>query len=135
MLPEAVLNVKAHMRIRTILLQGSSVKYLTFLGDMFDGVQCPCILLQLVATGKPLSTVGMRIEDRTRTFIIAMERTVVPENFSFRMTDEEYRVLEKIKNSIPVCYLTDHADFALGIVTGNNKSFSPQRKRNIRRWY
>lgn len=76
-------------------------KILTFLGDMFDGVQCPCILLQLIATGKPLSTVGMRIEDRTRTYTIAMERTVVPENFSFRMTDEEYRVLEKIKNSIP----------------------------------
>ena len=95
---------------------------------MFDGVQCPCILLQLVATGKPLSTVGMRIEDRTRTFIIAMERTVVPENFSFRMTDEEYRVLEKIKNSIPVCYLADHADFALGIVTGNNKKFLSAEK-------
>ena len=127
-LPEAVLNVKAHMRIRTILLQGSSVKSLTFLGDMFDGVQCPCILLQLVATGKPLSTAGMMIEDRTRTFIIAMERTVVPENFSFRMTDEEYRVLEKIKNSIPVCYLADHADFALGIVTGNNKKFLSAEK-------
>lgn len=127
-LPEAVLNVKAHMRIRTILLQGSSVKSLTFLGDMFDGVQCPCILLQLIATGKPLSTAGMMIEDRTRTFIIAMERTVVPENFSFRMTDEEYRVLEKIKNSIPVCYLANHADFALGIVTGNNKKFLSTEK-------
>lgn len=100
-LPEAVLNVKAHMRIRTILLQGSSVKSLTFLGDMFDGVQCPCILLQLIATGKPLSTAGMMIEDRTRTYTIAMERTVVPENFSFRMTDEEYRVLEKIKIPFP----------------------------------
>ncbi len=95
---------------------------------MFDGVQCPCILLQLIATGKPLSTAGMMIEDRTRTYTIAMERTVVPENFSFRMTDEEYRVLEKIKNSIPVCYLADHADFALGIVTGNNKKFLSAEK-------
>jgi len=75
-----------------------------------------------------LSTAGMMIEDRTRTYTIAMERTVVPENFSFRMTDEEYRVLEKIKNSIPVCYLADHADFALGIVTGNNKKFLSAEK-------
>ena len=44
------------------------------------------------------------------------------------MTDEEYRVLEKIKNSIPVCYLADHADFALGIVTGNNKKFLSAEK-------
>ena len=77
----------------------------------------------------------MMIEDRTRTFIIAMERTVVPENFSFRMTDEEYRVLEKIKNSIPVCYLPIMQILHLALLPETTKSFSPQRKRNIRRWY
>lgn len=62
-LPEAVLNVKAHTDIRNIILKASSIKYLEFLGNAFDGVQCPCIILQIANTGAPLSTVGMIVND------------------------------------------------------------------------
>ena len=49
-LPEAILNVKAHTNIREIILQSCSIKNLDFLGNAFDGVQCPCIILDLQNT-------------------------------------------------------------------------------------
>ena len=55
-LPEAILNVKAHTPVRTAIMESNSIRYLNFLGNAFDKVQCPCIILQLIHTGKPLST-------------------------------------------------------------------------------
>ena len=51
------------------------------------------------------------------------ERNVSSENFSFLTSDAEYNILEKIRNNPTVKYLAGNADFALGIVTGNNKEY------------
>ena len=130
-LPEAVLNVKAHTDIRNIILQASSIKYLEFLGNAFDGVQCPCIILQIANTGAPLSTVGMVVNDGKQSFEMLTERSVLSDYFSFITTDEEYSVLKKIKNVKGASFLAGNADFALGIVTGNNKDYiSSQKSQN-----
>lgn len=129
-LPEAVLNVKAHTDIRNIIMKQNSIKYLEFLGNAFDGVQCPCIILQLVHTGIPLSTVGMRICSSDKLTSIETERTVSSENFSFLTSDEEYIILEKIRSNPSIKYLAGNADFALGIVTGNNKEYISSQKTN-----
>lgn len=94
-LPEAVMNVKAHTDIRSINMKENSIKYLEFLGNAFDGVQCPCIILQLVHTGTQLSTVGMQICSSDKLTSIMTERNVSSENFSFLTSDEEYNILEK----------------------------------------
>lgn len=127
-LPEAVLNVKAHTNIRNIILQTSSIKYLEFLGNAFDSVQCPCIILQIVNTDAPLSTAGILVNDGKQTFEILTERTISPERFSFIATDEEYKILQKIKTLKEVAFLAGNADFALGIVTGNNKDYISSQK-------
>lgn len=127
-LPEAVLNVKAHTNIRNIILKMSSIKYLEFLGNAFDEVQCPCIILQLSYTGKALSTAGMTVNDGKQIFNINTKRSVTSERFSFTTNDAEYRVLEKIRNTNHIAYLKDNADFALGIVTGNNKEYLSTQK-------
>ena len=75
-LPEAVLNVKAHTDIREVILQASSIKYLEFLGNAFDGVQCPCIILQIINTSTPFSTIGMLVNNGNQTFNITTERAV-----------------------------------------------------------
>lgn len=129
-LPEAVLNVKAHTDIRNIILNTNSIKYLEFLGNAFDGVQCPCIILQIIHTGCALSTIGMSVDDGKQAFNIAIERHVSPEYFSFITTDAEYWVLEKIKNTKGASSLEGNADFALGIVTGNNKKYISFQKNN-----
>jgi type I restriction-modification system DNA methylase subunit len=127
-LPEAVLNVKAHTDIRSIIMRQNSIKYLEFLGNAFDGVQCPCIILQLIHTGTPLSTVGMQICSSDKLTSIKTERTVSSENFSFLTSDEEYIILQKIRSMQSAKYLAGNADFALGIVTGNNKEYISSQK-------
>ena len=129
-LPEAILNVKAHTDIRKIILQSCSIKNLDFLGNAFDGVQCPCIILDLQYTQTPMSTVGMNINTGTKAFTINTKRDVTSEYFSFTTTDEEYDVLKKIRNTKNVALLSGNADFALGIVTGNNKVYISNEKNN-----
>lgn len=129
-LPEAILNVKAHRIIREIILQNCSIKNLDFLGNSFDGVQCPCIILDLQYTHSMLSTLGMNVRTNTETFTINTVRTVTSEHFSFTTTDAEYNVLNKLKNIDNASFLFENADFALGIVTGNNKEYISDEKTN-----
>lgn len=129
-LPEAILNVKAHMDIRNIILKSSSIRYLEFLGNVFDGVQCPSIILQIANTGRPLSTIGMSVNNKRQIFSIAIERNITSEYFSFTATDQEYMVLQKIKNTAGISSLAGNADFALGIVTGNNKEYISSQKNS-----
>ena len=127
-LPEAILNVKAHTDIREVILQSCSIKNLDFLGNAFDGVQCPCIILNLQCTHLPLSTMGMLVNTGTKSFTINTEREITSEYFSFTTTDEEYNILRKIKSTTPSALLLGNADFALGIVTGNNKAYISNEK-------
>ena len=127
-LPEAVLNVKAHTTIRNIIMETSSIKYLAFLGNAFDGVQCPCIILHLAHTETSFSTVGMIVDNGRHSFKINMERSVSPDCFSFTAADPEYRILEKLKKTENISFLAGNADFALGIVTGNNKEYISSHK-------
>ena len=122
-LPEAILNVKAHEDIRKIIMDGHSIKYLEYLGNAFDGVQCPSVILQLVHTGKPFSSIGTTVNKSGVTITIETERDSTSERFSFLSTDSEYKLLKKIRNQKKVVHLADNADFALGIVTGNNKKY------------
>lgn len=122
-LPEAILNVHAHFNIRKFILDKCNIKYLEFLGEVFDGVQCPSIILQLEYTGKPLQTSGMQVQDLTRNFVLNSDRNIDAECFSFHINDLEYEILQKIAQSSGMVYLKDNSKFALGIVTGNNKQY------------
>lgn len=127
-LPEAFLNVKAHMPIRQLLINSNSIQYIEFIGNAFDKVQCPCIILQVEHTNHPLSTVGLKINDGNRIFTINTERIVSSDCFSFTISDDEYSIINKIENVKNKVTLKDKATFALGIVTGNNKEYISSEK-------
>lgn len=127
-LPEALLNVKSHAPVRKILVDKSTFQYLDFLGNAFDKVQCPCIILGILNTGKPASCIGMEVVTSNRSFTIGVERKILPECFSFLTTDAEYSILSKIGDTNGKCYLAGNATFALGIVTGNNKEYISNTK-------
>ncbi|MEG1946738.1 MAG: TaqI-like C-terminal specificity domain-containing protein [Lachnospiraceae bacterium] len=122
-LPEAILNVKSHGMIRKEILLGNSIQRLSYLGDVFDHVQCPCIILQLLHTKKPFSCLGMQVQHKQNTFEIKQERPITADCFSFLSTDAEYDILHKLFHNPNFVTLLNHADFALGIVTGNNKKY------------
>lgn len=127
-LPEAILNVKAHTDIREIILNNCSIKNLDFWGNVFDNVQCPCIILDLQCTHSVLSTLDMKVNIGSKSFTINTARKVSSEYFSFTSTDAEYNVMNKIKNVANASFLFGNADFALGIVTGNNKEYISSEK-------
>lgn len=121
-LPEAILNVKNHRQIREYILNNASFSYLEYLGNMFDKVQCPSIILQLKKENQAFPTCGMRVKTSKRDFIIKTKRKVTEEVFNLDLNDKEYLIFDKIMN-LPNCvYLKDNGIFALGIVTGDNKN-------------
>lgn len=127
-LPEAILNVKSHLRIREIIKNSCAINYLEYLGDAFDGVQCPCVLLQLINTRKELSTLNMTVVKNNQKFIIDTNRIISPDFFSFHTDNTQYELLNKIKCHYPSVTLKNNAEFALGIVTGNNKEYITNKK-------
>ena len=127
-LPEAFLNVKTHAPIRKELLKCCHFQYIEYLGNAFDRVQCPCIILQVIITNTVFSSIGTKICDGTREYIVNTKRAVNEECISFSTTDEEYRVLEKMDGLKQKATLLGNARFALGIVTGNNKEYLSDEK-------
>ncbi|MCI8684161.1 MAG: N-6 DNA methylase [Lachnospiraceae bacterium] len=127
-LPEAVLHVKSHLEIRKFLMERVQIEELDYLGEVFGGVQCPSIILKIRKTESPLDTCGMKVSDRNRQFEIQVSRKVEAENFNFSMTDEEYELVEKLISQKNMAFLKNQAEFALGIVTGNNRELVQKQK-------
>lgn len=127
-LPEAILNVKAHTEIRKLILAKNSIHRIEFLGEAFHGVQCPCIILQLKYNNKPLSTMGLEITQDNLSFTIKLERKITADHFSFTTTDSEYLILQKLHSQNNITYLENNADFAMGVVTGDNSKYISANK-------
>lgn len=121
--PEALLSVSAHKTIRRVLQEKTKLMDVIFWGDVFDGVQAPAISIMLKnSTKKESFETGAKIKKKEKEFIIKKQRFLTPKNWNINISDEEFLILEKIDKGSFV-YLKGNADFALGIVTGNNKKF------------
>lgn len=128
-LPEAMLYVNSHEKIRELLLQKTDIEELNYLGDVFHKVQCPSVILRLKKTEEAMQTKGMKVEYKEEAFSVNEERRVEKEGFYFHVKDEEYRILQKLEQNPDMEYLKNHADFALGIVTGDNRKYVTDRRR------
>lgn len=122
-LPEALLDVHNHKTIREIIAESANVSRVSFLGDAFYGVQCPSLVLQLEKSFDPGHSKGAVIERDGREFVVGTDRPLGSENFMLRLTDDEYRLLCRIENTDNCEFLRGQADFALGIVTGDNAKY------------
>ena len=128
-LPEAILSVAAHDTVRRMMIAACSFKFISYLGNVFSGVQCPSIILG-IAPDDERTVVGCRVSTENDTFIISEPRTFSDGTLSFNVTDEENECLNAISNIENVVYLKENAKFALGIVTGNNKEYISTEKRD-----
>lgn len=122
-LPEALLDVHNHKTIREIIAESANVSRVSFLGDAFYGVQCPSLVLQLEKSSDPGHSKGAVIERDGREFVVGTNRPLGSEKFMLRLTDDEYRLLCRIENTDNCEFLRGQADFALGIVTGDNAKY------------
>ncbi len=136
--PESLLTVKSHSVIREFVLKNTCLSHLEYIGEVFDRVQCPSIILQLKKTaapsdgedhqGKAFLAASPKIYDEDMCFEISSDRDVNSDCFDFLVSDEEYHLLKKLDEADGVIRLKDNAIFALGIVTGSNKDMLKSRK-------
>ena len=127
-LPEALLDVRTHRVIREIIAETANVSRVDFLGDVFHGVQCPAVVLQLENTHDSGHSMGAVIERDGDTFVIGNDRPLSGVNFVLRLSDEEYSLLEKLENTDGCTSMRGQADFALGIVTGDNRRYVSEKR-------
>jgi len=127
-LPEAILKVKKHKPVREFLFKKNSIQYLEYLGEIFDKVQCPSIILQVCHSNKQFTTKGIVIKNAKNEFVINSNRVVDYNCINFNITDEEYALINKIDSIKNVVKLENNSDFALGIVTGDNKKYISSKK-------
>ena len=127
-LPESILLVKTHKIIRDLLLKDAVLTHLEYLGDVFDHVQCPSVILQVEKSGKDFLSGSPVIYENEKTFSITSDRKLDGEAFDFLMPDDEYSLLNSLESLPGVKKLEGNAEFALGIVTGANKEMLKSRK-------
>jgi predicted RNA methylase len=127
-LPEAILNVKAHKTIRQIIAKSSKILYIEYLGNIFSKVQCPSIIIKLQKTKAPTKNSNIKIKTENREFVIKSERNTSDDIFNFKMNDSEFEIYNKITTIKNKVYLKNNSIFALGLVTGNNAKYITTKK-------
>lgn len=128
-LPEAILSVATHDAVRRLMIDTCSFKFITYLGNVFSAVQCPSIILG-IAPSEQKTVVGCKVTTQNDNFVISEHRTFSDGTLSLNVSDEENQCLNMISNIKNAVYLKGNAKFALGIVTGNNKEYISNEKRN-----
>ncbi len=127
-LPESILSVKSHKKIREFMMSSCKLRYVEYLGEAFHGVQCPSIILHAELTKEPFTTKGLVVNDGRNVFTIDTDREVSADSLSIRITDKEYALIQKISDVNNKTTLKGNALFGLGIVTGDNKKYISQIK-------
>lgn len=128
-LPEALLGVASHSQARKLILENTSFKFVSYLGNAFAGVQCPAVILGVKKDSKG-TTEQCRVLFNDTEFVIDKNRDLDASLFSFNMSDSQYDCLKAIEGVKNARYLANNAKFALGIVTGNNKEYIKDSKEN-----
>lgn len=118
-LPESLLKVKAHEKVRLLLEEHSRIKSVRFLGAIFHTKISTAMILTAEKTSYAHALGEVIVHEGDYTYIIRRERKAL--DFNFRLGDQEYKLLEKIDNLNNCVKLHSLVDFALGIVSGDNK--------------
>lgn len=129
-LPEAILNVGAHLFIRKYIFKHTHLQYVEFIGECFHHVQCPSIILQLgkIATDENRDFyLNAHVKTLENSFCIRQKRDFehLCDEFHLRphISDFEYEILRKLYRERKNFFLGRDSIFALGIVTGNNAGY------------
>lgn len=119
LLPEAMLHVERHAPARSLLLERGALRSAAYLGEAFPGVQCPAILLCAEKGKGARRPVAVHMGKSAHR--IGADRELSSDYPCLNATDAEYALLEQLRQLEGVRFLKGNADFALGIVTGNNR--------------
>jgi len=120
LLPEAALNIRTHAPLRKMLLEMCRIETVELLGRCFTGVFTPVVRLDAVNT-PPGEDHTFRIVRRDGEMVQRQLRPAGSDEYTIEpgVTAEDLALIEKIRR-IPHRTLAGNAEWALGIVTGDN---------------
>lgn len=122
-LPESLMQAELHAPIRDYIHREGMPIYIRYWGNSFRKIQCPAISLFLKKDPGRFSTQGLQVITPTEAFRISGERELGNGHWSLDLNDQDAELLIKMESQGPVWNLRGHAEFALGIVTGDNAQF------------
>ncbi len=121
-LPESILNVKMHKDIREFILNNTHIQKVHYLNRVFKNVFTPVIRIDLKKSKKE----NKQIEIFKNNEIYTVEQSRWKNNqdliFNIHVNDFDTAIMDKVY-SVQHVTLAGRADWALGIVTGNNKAY------------
>lgn len=120
LLPESMLKIKTHSEIRKLLLENCAIKKITMLGRVFPGVFTHIVRLDLEKRPAPPEW-DVKVERPGAGYRVPQTRFLANAGCAFdvAVTPGDGRLIGKIY-SRPYQTLRHNADWALGIVTGDN---------------
>jgi hypothetical protein len=122
-LPESILKIKIHADIRELILCETNISKISMLGRQFSGVFTQVIRLDLIKESETGDSLVL-VEKEGKSDYIAQNRFRKNEDFAFDISTESHEegLLNKLY-SVKHLTLSKNAEWALGIVTGDNKKF------------
>jgi len=121
-LPESILNVKTHKDIREIILKNTHIQKVSYLNRVFKNVFTPVIRLDLKKSKKENNQIEIRKDGEAYTAKQSKWKNNQDFVFDIHANGVDTAIIDKIFN-VHHTTLAGQADWALGIVTGNNKAY------------
>ncbi|OGY93071.1 MAG: hypothetical protein A3H70_05535 [Candidatus Komeilibacteria bacterium RIFCSPLOWO2_02_FULL_48_11] len=127
-LPESILNVKTHKDIREVILKNTHIKKVSYLNRVFKNVFTPVIKLDLEKNKKEAGWVEISKENKNYVAEQAKWKNNRDFIFDIHASGFDTDIIDKIY-SVRHTTLLGKADWALGIVTGNNKTYIADKQQ------
>ncbi len=121
-LPESILKVKMHKDIRTLILNETKILKIKVLGRIFTNVFSPIIRLDIKKDKTTNQLTEIEIDNRSYTVDTSIWKNNKDQIFTILSDECDKKLLNKIY-AISHTTLYKQADWALGIVTGNNRAY------------
>jgi len=128
-LPESILKIKTHADIRALILNETRISKISMLGRQFTGVFTPVIRLDLIKEHSADDALVL-VEKNDATDSITQARFKKNAHLTFDVSTESHE--EALLNKLyAIAHLTlrKNAEWALGIVTGDNKKYVLNEKK------
>jgi len=127
-LPESILNVKAHKDIREIILKNTHIKKISYLNRVFKNVFTSVIRIDLEKSKKENEQIEIHKENEIYNIKQSKWKSNHDYIFDIHMNSFDMDIIDKIYN-IRHTTLSRQADWALGIVTGSNRVYIMDNQR------
>lgn len=128
-LPESILLVRKHQDIRRYIIENTYIQKIIYLDRVFKHVFTPIVRLDLVKKKTPNKQINICKGDKVYTANQLKWEQNPDFNFDIHINNFDSQILDKIY-AYPHTTLEKQADWALGIVTGNNKKYLSNELQN-----